>query len=31
MSFTNRYPLLHFVLESAKPRMPVDFIYKFFI
>ena len=28
--FINLYPQLHFVLESAKPRMPIEFINKFF-
>jgi hypothetical protein len=28
--FINRYPQLHFVLASVEPRMPIEFINKFF-
>jgi hypothetical protein len=31
MSFINRYPLLHFVVDSAKPRMPKELINKYLI
>jgi len=28
--FISRYPVLPFVLEAAKPRMPVEFLQTFF-